>query len=634
MRYQNAIQVKNDFSDSKESRFESDFLEITPEAEEGGSDFTNNLVAQEETGSDLAKRMALIAAHTTNFVLFTDRAGCIRWANKVFEKITGYRLAEVIGKKPGSFLQGPATDKRTIAHMRACLKKGLGFKTDILNYSKTGQPYWVEFEAIPLYENGILTGYMSVGTDVSGIKMVVGEMLNAQEILHRVVDAAPLYVSVKDTTGNHIFYNKNFERDFVQRPPERSGLLFGTLSETEKEVLNTGEQLVFEQSVNFGDAKSEFLTVKFPLEDARGSRYAVGRVSVDITERKLVQRALREREELYLSTLKSISDAVILIDKSFRVLYLNTAAEELTGYSLSDDVMYCCHEVLKLKKTDSVDEVVNPLQCPLNQSKGIMTRQLLLISKDKREIPVGEEKLSTMTDSKGEFTGLALFFRDISDKIAREQLEREVGMRRLTDLIEGQERERKRISKELHDNLGQMLNLIKMKIDTGMDGRGGIGKLVEETIQETARIAENLSPAKLRDFDLATALRSLCRQLDTTFNTRILFTAVGDSTRIRENKKINLYRIAQEAINNALKHAHASLITVRLTVTSCITQLAVEDDGNGIMQVSSEKGFHHGLTNMQERAEIMGGNLSIRSEPGSGTKVIVEIPKSVARGKI
>src|SRR5690606_27728924 len=127
---------------------------------------------------------------------------------------------------------------------------------------------------------------------------------------------------------------------------------------------------------------------------------------------------------------------------------------------------------------------------------------------------------------------------------------------------------------------------------------------IEDTIQETARISENLLPSKLRDFDLATALRSLCRQVGKSASTTIVFHAFGEIDGMDEKMKVNFYRIAQEALNNAIKHALASSISVALNDSYDLIRLSIEDNGIGFTELPehNEKRFHHGLSNMRERA--------------------------------
>jgi signal transduction histidine kinase len=154
-----------------------------------------------------------------------------------------------------------------------------------------------------------------------------------------------------------------------------------------------------------------------------------------------------------------------------------------------------------------------------------------------------------------------------------------------------------------------------------------LSQLIDDAIQESVRISENLLPSKLKDFDLATCLRSLCGNIGRTSPVPVQFETLGNGLEIEQTQKINLYRIAQEAINNAIKHARANSINVQLSEEDDKIQLMIEDDGRGFEKDGPyDQSSHHGLVNMRERAEIMGGKLTIESDSERGTLIIVEAP--------
>ena len=115
-----------------------------------------------------ARKLALVASRTDNAVIVSDAQGRIEWVNDGFVRLTGWSLEEVIGKKPGSFLQGPETDAMTARLMGEKLHSGRGFRTEVLNYGKDGRKYWVSVEVQPILdENGVLTNFMAVESDVT-----------------------------------------------------------------------------------------------------------------------------------------------------------------------------------------------------------------------------------------------------------------------------------------------------------------------------------------------------------------------------------------------------------------------------------------------------------------------------------
>ncbi|MEI7683770.1 MAG: PAS domain S-box protein, partial [Planctomycetota bacterium] len=129
-----------------------------------------------------ARKLALVAAATDNLVIITDSSGCIEWVNEAFTRRTEFTLSEALGKRPGSFLQGPETNSATIAYMRDNVRLGNPFKTEVLNYSKTGQKYWIDIEVQPIRgANGELRNFIAVERDVTQRKNAVRELRQAKE---------------------------------------------------------------------------------------------------------------------------------------------------------------------------------------------------------------------------------------------------------------------------------------------------------------------------------------------------------------------------------------------------------------------------------------------------------------------
>lgn len=340
-----------------------------------------------------------------------------------------------------------------------------------------------------------------------------------------------------------------------------------------------------------------------------------------------IETRLLKSEEKYFSTVRAMSDALIIVDSQLQVTYLNPAAEKLTTVDLEMAQGKSITEILPLQHNETHEFPVNPITCVIENGINEMDHNLSLKLGSKL-IPIGEGTISTITDKKGIQIGFVMVFKDLTEKEEHARLLREFENTRVAALIEGQEKERSRIAKDLHDGLGQMLNAIKMNLlvsDTGKPKE--LAKLLDEAIQESVRISENLLPSKLKDFDLATCLKSLCKQIQETFKVTVTFQQSGASPDLEQNRKINFYRIAQEAINNAIRHAQASVISAQLMTNNENIRLLIEDNGHGMKPINDGKP-HHGLVNMRERTEMMGGKLIIETDAKRGTLIIAEIPIS------
>lgn len=129
-----------------------------------------------------AEKLALVAEKTDNAILITDPLGRIEWGNQSFENLTGYTIQEVLGKKPGTFLQGPETSQETVSLISAHLRAHRSFRTELINYHKSGRPYWVELSVQPVYTSeGQLQYYIAVENNIDDRKQKEAELKEAWE---------------------------------------------------------------------------------------------------------------------------------------------------------------------------------------------------------------------------------------------------------------------------------------------------------------------------------------------------------------------------------------------------------------------------------------------------------------------
>jgi signal transduction histidine kinase len=211
------------------------------------------------------------------------------------------------------------------------------------------------------------------------------------------------------------------------------------------------------------------------------------------------------------------------------------------------------------------------------------------------------------------------------------QLIRDQEISILSARVEGQGTERQRIAEDLHDRLGSKLAAVKLYYDAAQEKQDmsmmdTARKLLDETIDETRRIAHNLASGVLTRFGLVAAIRNLKETLENSKKIDIEFVTHNfEHHELSKDLEENFYRIVQEILSNILKHARAKHITIQLTrhKDGMIT-LLVEDDGIGFNpdQVSLNS---MGLQNLKNRVERFEGAMSIDSEPGHGTTIIVEI---------
>jgi PAS domain S-box-containing protein len=285
----------------------------------------NDVTSKRKTANEI-KKLALIASHTSNAVILTDEFGLINWVNEGFERMTGYELNEVIGRKPGDILQGEETDAGTVAKMRNSFYHGEGYKVEVLNYTKYKKKYWVDIEVMPIRdEHQHITGYMAIETDITALKTALAEMFKSQTLLQTIMDNAPLLVSLKDLDGRYTFYNRSFAKFFPGNYAKGIVTDFDLFSKEDAEgfkaiddqIRKTGRTVEIEQDIWYKNKYESFYTIKFPLNDEQGKTYAIGGVSLKITDRKIAEQELQinrkklERQNQVLEVINRVQQQYI-----------------------------------------------------------------------------------------------------------------------------------------------------------------------------------------------------------------------------------------------------------------------------------------------------------------------------------
>ena len=203
---------------------------------------------------------------------------------------------------------------------------------------------------------------------------------------------------------------------------------------------------------------------------------------------------------------------------------------------------------------------------------------------------------------------------------------------RAAALLEGQETERTRIVKELHDGVGQLLTAISMQLDL-LDGppdkKADVKKYINEAVAEIKRISYNVMPQAIVDFGLEAALNGLCESVRRYSSISIDFRYVRETEHMLDFEvSIAVYRIMQEGLNNIVKHANATHVNLHVLDKSDELYCVLEDDGRGFDTTAASGGsaLGSGLRNIRERAQLMNGTADIQSAPGHGTVIEIHIP--------
>ena len=212
------------------------------------------------------------------------------------------------------------------------------------------------------------------------------------------------------------------------------------------------------------------------------------------------------------------------------------------------------------------------------------------------------------------------------------QLEKDKKLISAQFILEGQEEERKRIAKELHDGIGVLLSTAKMQFSSidGVtpDSRPKINnatRLLEIAATEVRKITHNMMPGLLTKYGFFEAVDDLIEQINESGTIKAEMTVEGPQPRFSDQEEFMLYRIVQEMINNTLKHAEATRVDLRISVSGNKLQLEYEDNGKGFNAEEKMNNKSIGLTSMKSRSNYLGGDLKLTSAPDKGTKYSIRV---------
>jgi PAS domain S-box-containing protein len=317
-------------------------------------------ITSRKQSEDEIRKLAMVAQTTDNAVIITGASGIIQWVNKGFTAITGFTPEEAIGRKPGDFLQGPATDPETIRLMSTAIRQGKGFNLEIQNYTKSRVVYWLHLSVQPVFdENGTLQHFVAIESDISRRKKAEEQLHFQASVLQSVKDS----LVVTDLEGRITYFNQGAETIFGYSAAEMMGknnsILYPEpyLKKLEDNLgrIMGGVDFTGEWQGRRKDNATVWVDIQTSLlRDAAGKPVGFLGVAKNITDRKLAEKKLRESE----ANLRAIFDASVqtyfLVDPSYRILNFNRAAAGFIRQSYG----------IELREGDNLLDFVDPKTVP------------------------------------------------------------------------------------------------------------------------------------------------------------------------------------------------------------------------------------------------------------------------------
>ncbi len=371
-----------------------------------------------------------------------------------------------------------------------------------------------------------------------------------------------------------------------------------------------------------------------PLRNAAGHIIAALSVTRDITENKNAEALLQASEAKYRYLFNNNPASIIIWDiDTFEILEVNETAIELYGYPKCEFLQLSVLNLRAAEEQPAFMEFVKNSRI-LKLKKETFSWEHLT----KKGTKVIMEITSHVITYKGRKAILALG-NNISEKIQLENSlieEREIRHQQITEaVIAGQEKERTELGQELHDNINQILASSKLYIECvmrdekpRMDLMAESKSLIEKAMTELRNLSKSLLPPSLGETGLKQALIELIEHAEQANSLTInLDWKIADENKICKNLKLTIFRIAQEQLNNIIKHANAQNSVIKVEATDELITLSLTDDGLGFNTSLKRNGI--GLRNITSRAEVNNGKISIISKPGEGCELIVKFPVKV-----
>ncbi|MBP8245049.1 MAG: PAS domain S-box protein, partial [Chitinophagaceae bacterium] len=390
------------------------------------------------------------------------------------------------------------------------------------------------------------------------------------------------------------------------------------------QIVRSGKRLITHQyQLEIGGVKADY--------EARYVHYGKNGVLVlvhDSSEKAEAERKLRDSEVKYRTLVEKASDAIFIVDFTGKIKVVNPAGCQLAQY---DEESLLHRTIFEFTIGEDLNRL--PLQFQaLAEGKTVTTERKLR----RKDLSVIDVEITASRISEDRFL---TFVRDITARkmIERELLSSREEFRQLSNYLENiREEERVNISREIHDELGQQLTVLKMDIsrlgkelpvnEKFEQDKSEILAFTNAVISTVRKISSSLRPSLLDDVGLVPAIEWYCKDFSKRTGIQTNFQAGIQDLKLEEKIKTGLFRIFQESLTNIARHAGASQVQVSLDVKNQSILLLVQDNGKGFNQEEIAAKKTLGILGIRERAVMMKGDYTISSAPGKGTTTTVLVP--------
>lgn len=349
-------------------------------------------------------------------------------------------------------------------------------------------------------------------------------------------------------------------------------------------------------------------------------------------QQQITTQQLRISEERYRGLFENSSDAIFVCSTAARIISINRACEELTGYTPQELVNSAIYELFPPESRDKVRVLFTD---KITQIPGVDIEEVQLLKKNGMQAYL-ELRVSPLLRA-NQIIGMQIIAEDITEeKQLRQNMEYYV-----KQITRAQEDERLRVSRELHDDTAQLLATLSRDLDSLITDKSAlknpeveklkkIREMADSALKGVRRFSQDLRPSILDDLGLVPALEWLIANLENDQKVSTSVKLVGSSRRLSPEIELTVFRIAQEVMSNIRRHSGATEVELRIDYSDDALTLIVTDNGQGfnVPERTSDLALSGklGIIGMRERARLVGGTLIVQSEKDAGTTVTLRVP--------
>ena len=593
-------------------------------------------ITEKKKAEEARFRHSAIVESSDDGIASVGLNGVIASWNPGAERLFGYTEQEAVGQ-PVTFLVPPELveeEKKILETLRA---GGRINQFETVRIAKTGKRIPVSLSVAPIKDStGEVVGFSGIARDITRQKQAE-EKLREYE---RAVEASEEMIVVVDRDYRYLIANRKFlemrkmtKEQVIGRLPHEV-LNEGFFEAVVKEKLDQcfrGEVVRYELKYTYPHVgERNILASYFPIEGAQGVD-RVACIFLDITDRKMAEASLRESEERFRVVADTAPVMIWMSGVDKQSTYFNQAWRDFTGSAVDvqqrSDLAVITHPDDFERSSRIYDEAF--------ESRRPFRKECRLRRHD------GEYRWILDTGvprflADGSFVGFIGSCIDVTDHKLAEQALSNVNRQ----LIEAHEQERARIARELHDDINQRIALLGVQLETAQQSLPASAVQSKDRIAEALEFVVNLGndiqslshrlhSSKLEFLGLETASAGLCRELSARQKVEIDFHSENIPKNLPKEISFCLFRVLQEALQNASKHSGSRHLKVLLASRGGNEiELTVRDSGIGFEPEKAMKGLGLGLANMQERLRLVDGTLSIQSKPHRGTTIHAHVPIS------